>query len=916
MQQDRWQRMQRLFEQAIALEPDARAEFLKNVEADPALRREVMAMLRADDGADAVDGVIQRAASQVATHPMQGARIGPWVLMEELGAGGMGTVFRAERADGAYARTVAIKFLRGIPTRDGAERMRRERQILADLDHPNIAGLLDGGTTDEGQPYIVMEHVEGEEVTVYAQGRPVDERLKLIRQIARGLHFAHQHLVIHRDLKPANVLVRADGTPVLLDFGIAKLLDADTDADGRTQAWFTPGYASPEQRRGEAVSTAGDIYSLGQLMAEVLGGEYRTPLPSGDIVPPSQRGGLAGLSARRRRELDAIATHAGASRPRDRYPSAEAMADDIDRYFSHQPLRAAPARPLYLLGKFLRRHRYAVSTATLFVAAIGVFTWRLASERDRALRAETEAVEQTATAEHVVEYLVSLFQEASPEQAGNRPILPAELVDRGRARIDEQLAGEPLQQAKLLGVLGRIDSELGRSDKALESLRAATAIERKHGTARRVAENLLTMGILENQNERPQAAREAFEESLKLFDGEPDADESVSYALGGLALAELRMGDVDAARASAMESLRVAERSAGPESEIAAQAWQVIAELDSRTGEDAQAVAAASRALAIVRNLYPDGHAEIARGIGFLANAYVQDGDYAQAEPLFREMLAIRLRTLDPGSTWVITARHNLAQTIYDQGRILEALPLMQENVDLMRARGETDTPSYLIALNNVASLHELTGNYQESIRQFNEIVSISEKRTGSEIEPRLPMYRQNYGRSLMLNGRLDDAWRQISPEIGGTVVIDDAKLQQGRRFLHLGEWMRRSRRFDEAEDYLDRADDVFRAELPDTHPRVAGVMRSRGWLAADQGRMDDAERLLRESLRLLEGALGSDSNVTVETRIALADVLLRTGKRAEARALIAASSEVARRLFVPSAPVLADLARLETKLR
>src|SRR5690606_31496097 len=170
-------------------------------------------------------------------------QVGPWRLLDELGAGGMGTVFRAERADGAYERVVAIKFLRGLPTRDATDRMRRERQILANLEHPNIARLIDGGTTADGQPYLVMDHVEGVSITEHVRGLGIEERLRLVAMVARAVHFAHQHLVVHRDLKAANILVRRDGTPMLLDFGIAKLLEQDGGVEtGLTQAWFTPGY--------------------------------------------------------------------------------------------------------------------------------------------------------------------------------------------------------------------------------------------------------------------------------------------------------------------------------------------------------------------------------------------------------------------------------------------------------------------------------------------------------------------------------------------------------------------------------------------------------------------------------------------------------------------------------------------------
>lgn len=914
---ERWVRLQELFDRAVALQPSARAAFLEREESDSSIRADVLALLEADNGGDALGGLVERVAEKVQLDTLSsGMLVGPWRLLDELGAGGMGTVFRAERADGAYERLVAIKFLRGLPTRDAAERMRRERQILADLDHPNIAGLVDGGTTSEGQPYLVMDYVEGESITDYARNCSIDQRLRLIASLAKALHFAHQHLVVHRDLKPANIMVRKDGTPMLLDFGIAKLLEADAADDaGRTQAWFTPGYASPEQRRGEGVSTASDIYALGQVLAEVLTGVYRPPDPDGEVVLPSARG-LTGLPRRRLRELDALVAQACAPRRAARYRSAEALADDIERYFEHRPLRAAPARPGYVLRSFLHRHRLAVAGVSLFVLAMAVFTWRLVLERDRALQAESLAQANATTAEQVVDYLVSLFEAASPEQAGNEPILPGELVDRGRARIREQLADQPRQRARLLGVLGRIDSELGRSEQALGSLHEALAIERVSGSPVHAAEQLIAIGMLENQNERPEQAEQAFTEALDRIGDAASEQPLRSKALGGLALAQLRMGRSDQARASAAEALQLAERVDGPASPLAVQALQVVAEVDSRTGQGEAAIEAARRALTIVRDWRPEQPLEIAIAAGFLANTFVHQEDYASAIPLFREMLDLRLRTLAPDSAWVTTARHNLAHSLYLHGQTLEALPLMQENIDLLRARGEDSTPSYLVAVNNIASLHESTGDFDRAIPLFRELYDKAVAASASSLEPRLDQYRQNYGRSLMLAGRLQEAEPLLWTEIPVAADPQANAIERGRRLLHIGEWLRRSGRYDEVEAYLTQAEAVFGSVLEPGHPRFAAVMRVRAQMALDRGRAGDAVPVLRKVMSDLQATLGSDAAATMEARALLVRALLESGERAEAAQLLESGFSGVPGRFALQAPIRAELDRLRAQLR
>lgn len=942
---DRWQRLQSLFEAAAQQPPSEWAGFLTAHETDPRLRAEVLALLQADAGtSDAVDALVGRVSGTLdAIAAAPGLRVGPWQLLDELGAGGMGTVFRAERADGAYERVVAIKFLRGIATREGAERMRRERQFLANLQHPGIASLIDGGSTAEGQPYLVMDHVDGVPITDHARGQTLEVRLRLIQQVAEAVHHAHQHLIIHRDLKPANVLVGRDGRPILLDFGIAKLLDDEASSASATRAWFTPGYASPEQLRGEPVSTATDIHALGQLLAEVLGGGHLPPDARGRVVPPSARG-ITDIPRRRLRELDSIVARACASRPHRRYPSAEALAADIERFFRHQPLVAAPAGPLYLAGKFLRRRRVAVAFASAALIALSVFTWRLVAERDRAVRAEIAAQQESATAERVIAYLVSLFDAASPEQAGNQPLLPHELVDRGRQRLGLELAGYPWQQARLLGVLATIDSRLGRSELAAQSLGEAIAIERSLAQPLRLAALLVQYGILENQNERPGNADQALSEALALIvehGGEPDLR---IEALGTLALAQSRLGQSGPARRHAEQALALIEalgddpkpdgrsvsESSRPDFEPAAlvctdcpggdqrtllkiETLQAYAEVLSRSGESERALEPARDAVELIKRRFPDDSFLLARAQGFLANVHVALENYPEAEVLFARMLDLRLHNLDPGSAWAVTARNNLAQTIYAQGRILDALPLMQENLDLLRARGEQQTPSYAVIINNLASLHELTGNYQKSIPLFREALDLLVA-AGSAVasDPRQFMYRQNLGRSLMLAGDLDAAWPLLAEAIDA-IDADAFIIERGRQALHLGEWLRRTGRFDEVKERLDQAEHLFASVLPPAHPRQAAVLRARASLAMDQGSPDAAESLLRPALTIYEGAFGEQHPNVIETRVALAQVLLLLQRGGEARTLVASCREHARRLYVAEAPIHAEIERIVT---
>lgn len=292
MTPERWQEIRGVFDQAVALRAEERGAFLDKVSgADAELRREVESLLASDDKAGtkflntpAVD--LAKRLPVAGTPSRVGRRIGAYNILEEIGHGGMGEVYRAGRADGQYEKEVAIKLVRGgYDTAVVLERFRHERQILASLDHPNIARLLDGGTTDEGIPYLVMELIEGTPIDQYcdAHGLNVTERLRLFLQVCSAVQYAHQRLVIHRDIKPGNILVTKDGVPKLLDFGIAKILDPENSAAATVEGPMTPEYASPEQIRGEPITTATDVYSLGVVLYQLMAG--RSPYPVNTRTP-------------------------------------------------------------------------------------------------------------------------------------------------------------------------------------------------------------------------------------------------------------------------------------------------------------------------------------------------------------------------------------------------------------------------------------------------------------------------------------------------------------------------------------------------------------------------------------------------------------------------------------------------------
>ncbi len=384
---EQWAEVKRLFMGAAELPPDELPDYLERECPDPDVRREVSALLEySGEGLPSAHAAIASAAAAAAREPdpderLIGTRLGPYRVEAIAGHGGMGAVYRASRDDAEFHQRVAIKLVRAAAeSPDSLRRFRQERQILARLSHPNIARLLDGGSTHEGVPYLVMEFIEGEPITVWSnrQSLGVEERLRLFLRVCEAVEFAHRDLVVHRDLKPGNILVTKDGTPKLLDFGIAKLLEpgAENEPATLTGLVMTPEYASPERVRGEPASVAADVYSLGLILYELLTGKKAQPMPSytpdtiATVVCQTEPAAPARLKPQLAGDLDHIVRMAIRKEPERRYASAGLLARDIQRHLEGRPVTARPDTLAYRSAKFVRRNRFAVVAGALIALTL------------------------------------------------------------------------------------------------------------------------------------------------------------------------------------------------------------------------------------------------------------------------------------------------------------------------------------------------------------------------------------------------------------------------------------------------------------------------------------------------------------------------------------------------------------------
>ncbi len=502
MEPERYRRLKELFlATADASDAERQAALAELEAADPDLAGRLRAMLAAHGGTGdllAEERLPQRGDSGGISI---GVRIGSYRTLHELGRGGMGTVYLAERDDGSFAQQVALKVIkRGMDTDEIIRRFVAERQILAQLVHPNIARLLDGGSTPDGRPYFVLEHVEGEPIGVYCERHRLDveARLRLFLDVCAAVAFAHRNLVVHRDLKPANILVDAEGTPKLLDFGIAKLLAPAPGEDGLTLAAgagapMTPDYASPEQREGRPVTTATDVHGLGLLLHELLTGwtsaaaarrlgDTAARLPS-RIVRALAAPGLplepARLARRLEGDLDTILLKAIDPEPDRRYASARELAEDIERHLADRPVRARRATLAYRLGRSIRRHRLA----SAFLLAILVSAALALYQAEQTRRQRDHAERQRRRAEAVSSFLVNLFKAADPTRSRGANVPVRDVLDEGLRQLrgtapggGPGLAAEPGTRAYLLHVVGEVFDQLGMEEKAREAFEEARAV--------------------------------------------------------------------------------------------------------------------------------------------------------------------------------------------------------------------------------------------------------------------------------------------------------------------------------------------------------------------------------------------------------------------------------------------------------
>ena len=909
MTDTRWQTLERLFEEGLEIAPDAREGWLAGQSLDEALHAELRAMFAAESGAAGLSSSFDAVLAEALDVPLPGMRLGPYRLLRELGSGGMGHVFLAERADDQFRQQVAIKLIRGQSGTMAARQLRHERQVLAELVHPNIARLLDGGETPGGQPYLVMEYVPGAPITAACSklALPRAQRVALVRDVAHAVHYAHQRLIVHRDIKPANVLLRDDGVPLLLDFGIAKLLDGEARVAEATQPWFTPAYASPEQRAGLPLSTATDVYALGLLLFELVAD--RSPAPDAEGALPPARDLLG-------RELDRIVQRATAVDPVRRYSSAEALADDLHRLLVGEPVQAMPDSVGYRIGKRVRRHPVASALAMAAVVLLAVFAWRLADERDRALQAEAkariaeaQAQREAQAAEGVTAYLVDLFRAADPEQARGASMTPSALIDRGNERL-ARAEVPTAQRARLLGAFGEIYVNLGHPEKASEALESALADADALPTPTR-AKLLAELAGAAEARQRFVETERHYRDAVALWRQVGDERE-LADALGGLGLALSRNNRDDEAEAILREAVAISRRldGAGAPSTLLVQVSLAEALFNAQKRETALELMRESIA-GLRRQLRPDDF-DLISALGFYGTMLRDSGDNDAAEQVLLEILKHRQAVLEHDSQRLALVHNNLGRVYYNRGQTLKAAEQFRIVYDMGGREGAQNDPSRALDMLNLASIYEEVGDYENALPLMRQGAQITEGNPEAGIL--IATGRQNLGRLLMLSGHAEEARVWLEKPLD-TVDSPDYALERGRQRIHLADWHRRYGSLDRAEQWLREAD----AHLDDIggpqSPRIAAIERIRGQILARRGDRDGARKLLESASARLVQARNARYVGVGDLALELADLALADGDVERARRELERARDILDPQLAPNAPQRARWAAMQRRL-
>jgi eukaryotic-like serine/threonine-protein kinase len=879
-------------DRALDVPPAEREAWLRELETkEPQAAAEVRRLLAAHETARFVSFMNEPIVLPPMTYAVTGELIGNFRVLREIGQGGMAVVYLAERADGTYSQRVALKVLRyGLGDTQAQFHFAQERQILASLDHQSIARLLDAGTTVTGLHYLAMEYVEGVPIDRYCdeQRLSIDARLTLFIKVAEAVQYAHRHLIVHRDLKPSNIVVTAEGTVKLLDFGIAKLLAPGTFDHAapptRNGVWLmTPEYASPEQVRGDPVSTATDVYQLGLLLYHLLSGyapysvQRRTPLEAFRMICESEpiapsatvhdegvhtegeaatyistvRGTTPSRLRRMLRDdLDAIVLKALRKEPTQRYASVEQFIGDIRRHRNGFTVGAYNGVWSYRAGKFMRRHAQMLSVvAVAIVAVASVATWYTIQLADEKNRAQLEAT----TANHVAEFLANVFN-GSSSRIAKGGTTARELLDLGAERIDKELANQPEMQARLLNVISGVYVQYDLFEQAQPLLeRALTQNTRLYGrNSKETAETLYWMATLASHRDENAKSLDLYEEVLRIRESLLGPRHvSTADVLAAFSSAMLRSGEPpEAATLVAERALDIYSHAVDPNDERVLTTINVLIACAVNAGDLPRARTLYAQLLPRVERSLGRDHRNYAAALGNLAFVRIELGDFEGVEQQLRHSIQLYERLYGPDHGSIAAKWAVLGNLLHQIGRFSEALTTLQYAIDSQRRVSGPGDRVEAFALSIMSATLRSRGDLEGALQRAQEAMDILRKLLGPS--------HDEYAQALQAYGEIHLEIKDLAaalPALTEAVTVlraSQAPNQSKTATAHMakGLLLMRTERFSEAETELRPAVTAYQKMFPSHHRLLLAARSALGEALLLQGKLDEAEPLLESSVQ------------------------------------------------------------------
>jgi len=904
----RWQRLNSLLDEALALDPPERERWLTTLPAAyddllPTLRN-MLVQRQVETHAFlsrpvAVDELLAQAGAAADEAP--GQQIGPYCLLRPLGSGGMGSVWLAERSDGALTRTVAVKLPRQGWSPGLVERMRRERDILASLEHPLIARLYDAGTTVEGRPYLAMEYVDGRAIDQYCRETHAStrERLQLFLQVAEAVAYAHGRLIVHRDLKPNNILVTADAQVRLLDFGVATLLrdvDGPDAVPGLTRIGgtaLTLDYASPEQVRGETVTVASDVYTLGVVLFELITGQrpYKLRRDSAaaleeaiaeqDIPLASSRVDKA-LRKQVRGDLDAIIAKAMKKWPDERYSSVEGFANDIRRLLNNEPVTAQRDSRWYRASKFVRRNAGGVAASAAVFAAVliggGVAVWQADVARKESARSAASK-----------RFIASIFTDATPKTGSGGAVTASDLLQAALPRLDTEFANDPAVAGELGIMIGEAFDRLGEVSKVEAPLRKAiplaeSALGREHPVTLR-GKVVLASVVVNHDIKEALAIADSAVPGLRK--GLPESADVLMAALQEQSFARAKFNQPEPSYAPLIEAIEIGERHLGRNNDQTLYLMGLLSNTYARFQER-------ERGLQVAEEAYRRAQSSIAAqrpGVRltaierWYADALVFNGRPGDAIPIFRQVLIDQQKLDVVPTVRVRSAKATLARALAVAGHVAEAIPLQEQAVALEREQNVGESDDRVNFVRQLGQWYAAARRSGDALSQYAHADEISTRLPPVDVGRRLNQQLDTV-RAHLLNGdfaAVDEALDAIKPDTPGAspATLNRANVLRAASLRLRGD---ATRALDILQNRLNTQTELSKFAAP-----RAGIQSELAMAFVDSGDLKQAETAANACRQLFATAQIRLGVATHECLIASAVVRLRAGDALEAEKLLTA---------------------------